>query len=306
MVRRWFRIAPMYYTGIALFAAIHFGSQFGAASMTVEPFTAVAVAANLLFVHGFVPSANNVIVPGGWSIGTEMAFYALFPILIGPFQRLGRDHGLRALVALVLAAVAVNLAIQAATADAFGAPGNNSFAYFNILNQLPVFLVGMLLFRWHDSRPTAGAAAGAAVFVVATAAALGLWRSGIAPAFALVPVVAGLAYAGLGHALSRSRLDLAWLRSIGQVSFSMYVVHTVFAWHVERALTQPLTGLQLPPDAQCALLYAMVVLASYAVARVTDRVIESPGVALGSRLCARIGAPPAHLPGAPTPTVEPR
>jgi hypothetical protein len=57
---------------------------------------------------------------------------------------------------------------------------------------------------------------------------------------------------------------------------------------------------------QFALLYAMVVLTSYAIARVTDRVIESPGVAMGSRLCARIGAPPEGQPGTPGATAEPR
>jgi peptidoglycan/LPS O-acetylase OafA/YrhL len=290
-LRRWFRIAPMYFVGVALFAALHFALQSGAAIVVVEPYTPWAVAANLLLVHGFFPAANNAIVPGGWSIGTEIAFYALFPLLIGPFTRLGERHGWRAMVGLMLAATALNLAWQVANADNGLAPTNNSFAYFHIVNQLPVFLVGLALFRWHASKPQAGTAAGVVIFVGATAVALGLWRSAIAPAFALVPVVVAVAYAGLAHALSRSRIDARWLRRIGQVSFSMYIVHTVFAWHAERELIGPLSTV-LSPDLQFPLLFTLVVIASFACARITEHAIEAPGVKLGAWICGRLVAAP--------------
>jgi peptidoglycan/LPS O-acetylase OafA/YrhL len=292
-LRRWFRIAPMYFVGVALFAALHFTLQAGAASVVVDPYTPWAVAANLLLIHGFVPAANNAIVPGGWSIGTEIAFYAAFPLLIGPFTRLGERHGWRAMVGLVLATAALNLVWQIANADALTAlaPANNSFAYFHIVNQLPVFLVGLTLFRWHAAEPRAGAVAGVIAFVAATAVALALWRSAIGPAFALVPVVVAVAYAGLAHALSRSRIDARWLRRIGQVSFSMYIVHTLFAWHAERALIAPLSSL-LSPDLQLPLLFALVVIASYLVARWTEHAIEAPGVKFGARICDRLVAAP--------------
>jgi peptidoglycan/LPS O-acetylase OafA/YrhL len=290
-LRRWFRIAPMYFVGVALFAVLHFALQAGAASVVVEPYTPFAVAANLLLVHGFVPAANNAIVPGGWSIGTEIAFYAVFPLLIGPFTRLGERHGWRALVGVVLAATALNLGWQIVNADNALAPANNSFAYFHIVNQLPVFLVGLALFRWHFGKPQVGATAGVVVFIAATAVALALWRSAVAPAFALVPVVVAVAYGGLAHALSRSRIDARWLRRIGQVSFSMYIVHTVFAWHAERALIAPLST-AVSADLQLPLLFALVVIASCACARITEHAIEAPGVKLGAWFCDRLVAPP--------------
>lgn len=37
------------------------------------------IIANLAFIHSWVPSANNSVVPGGWSIGAEMVFYLLVP-----------------------------------------------------------------------------------------------------------------------------------------------------------------------------------------------------------------------------------
>jgi peptidoglycan/LPS O-acetylase OafA/YrhL len=209
---------------------------------------------------------------------------------------------------VALAATAINLVWQVATADTALAPANNSFAYFNIVNQLPVFLVGLALFRWHEGRPRPGAVTGVIVFVAATALALALWRSAITPAFALVPVVVAIAYAGLAHALSRWRGDAPWLRRIGQVSFSMYIVHTVFAWHAERALIGPLSTL-MSPDLQLPLLFALVVVASWATARWTEHAIEAPGVKLGAWLCRHLDAAPPLATASPrdlrrTPVIE--
>lgn len=72
--RRLFRIAPMYWIG-ALVYPVFFSILWK------QPIDWTSVVANLAFVHGLVPAANNSVVPGGWSIGTEMLFYALFPLV---------------------------------------------------------------------------------------------------------------------------------------------------------------------------------------------------------------------------------
>ncbi len=82
-IRRYFRIAPLYYLGIL----IYFGRALieaanGIVGRTLlEDYSLANVAANVLLVHGFYPPANNTVVPGGWSIGTEVAFYAIFPTI---------------------------------------------------------------------------------------------------------------------------------------------------------------------------------------------------------------------------------
>jgi peptidoglycan/LPS O-acetylase OafA/YrhL len=79
-LRRFFRIAPLYYVAIALYLALYVASHDVGAAVRGY-YSARNVAANLFFLHGFVASANNHVVPGGWSIGTEVAFYAIFPAL---------------------------------------------------------------------------------------------------------------------------------------------------------------------------------------------------------------------------------
>jgi len=82
-VRRYFRIAPLYYVGIILYFAMHALKVVWEKkeSFRFFPYNFENVLANIFFYHGFYLSGNNSVVPGGWSIGTEMAFYLFFPLI---------------------------------------------------------------------------------------------------------------------------------------------------------------------------------------------------------------------------------
>lgn len=78
-IRRFFRIAPLYYLAILTYLFTR-NIQLGP-----EPFQFPgwkSVFANLCFFHGFHPYWINEVVPGGWSIGVEMPFYVFLPFLI--------------------------------------------------------------------------------------------------------------------------------------------------------------------------------------------------------------------------------
>lgn len=84
MMRRFFRIAPLYYLGILFYATFTFLSfrLFHYTPFTQpSDYSAVKVFANFLFLHGLMPEGNSDVVPGGWSIGCEMLFYTVVPFL---------------------------------------------------------------------------------------------------------------------------------------------------------------------------------------------------------------------------------
>lgn len=80
-IRRFFRIAPMYYIGIVYYL---FQDGLGARYWLgdAESIGIGNVISNILFVHGVNPYWINSLVPGGWSITVEMTFYAFIPLLI--------------------------------------------------------------------------------------------------------------------------------------------------------------------------------------------------------------------------------
>ena len=81
LIRRFCRIAPLYFAGILAYAMMSFCFQNGLHGITAGAYTPQSVAANLFFIHGWLPFAMNNVVPGGWSIGVEMSFYLLVPWL---------------------------------------------------------------------------------------------------------------------------------------------------------------------------------------------------------------------------------
>lgn len=86
-IRRFFRIAPLYYLAIFIYLVartIHLApkpSDFPGL---------ISVLANLFFIHGFNPYWINEVVPGGWSIGVEMPFYVIFPLLVFQIRSLNQ------------------------------------------------------------------------------------------------------------------------------------------------------------------------------------------------------------------------
>ncbi len=302
-LRRLFRIAPLYIVGIATYFGLHLLRQ-GAGPWVLEPYTPAHVAANLFFVHGFVPAANNNIVPGGWSIGTEMAFYALFPLLFAGAARLAAWRS-GALAAGVIGVALLHTLLQAMWLQ--GTPlavAGNNFAYFNLVTQLPVFGLGLLAwFAQEDDRATPWPTwARAALLVGGTLLTLLLWRTRQPWLFALIPVTAALAFLALLQLLRGAAHLPRWLCRVGSVSYSMYVFHFVFAWTVVPMLLHDRFD-DLGPAATLVLSFALVLAGTFATAVLSERFIEARGIAWGRHLIRRLQSARA---GAPRPLGDAR
>ena len=94
---------------------------------------------SVLFVFNFFPGSEAGIVWASWTIGVEMVFYLVFPLLFARFR------SLPSLIALAFAALlgtvvfhelVVNLPVPAAV--------QSSFYQFSFFRHFPVFIIGML------------------------------------------------------------------------------------------------------------------------------------------------------------------
>jgi peptidoglycan/LPS O-acetylase OafA/YrhL len=282
LLRRFFRIAPLYWFAIALFLGL---DLLLAERTSDSPFSAAHLLANAFFVHGLLPSAQNAVVPGGWSIGAEMVFYLLFPALLALHSRLAMRLGRWAGPLLVALAGGLNLLWQSGQGSMLA---NNSAAYFHPINQMGVFLIGLSWFEWQrgvQTRLAPNAALELLAAGLAFAATALLWRSSWGLAFALLPLSAGLGFVALGQFFSGlSRLPAA-LQSLGRASYAVYIIHILFAWHGLHALqaVYPLQG-----ELAYFLALSLVTLLSYGAARLLGLVIERPGIKLGARLIQRL------------------
>ncbi len=293
-IRRFFRIAPLYYLGIIWY----FLFRSAPASLSLGYFhpaggyTLINMLANFSFVHGFYPPAHNYIVPGGWSIGTEMAFYLCFPLLFLMFKKMNERGAYQFLILIVLT-ISCYYFFESWYLSWAGIPmEKNKFIYYNLLNQLPVFMLGILTFFLDQNNLLAKIPTPVNLLLLGlfTWITLLLWHADAFPPtpFMFVPFTAGLTFVFLYNIFAKNKiLNFSILRRIGQVSYSIYILHFMFAWYGAQYLNRWLgdTG---RPIILLGFYYLMSTVLSFTLAIVSEKFIEKPGINFGKMLIRKM------------------
>jgi peptidoglycan/LPS O-acetylase OafA/YrhL len=282
-VKRYFRIAPLYFVALTVYALIDDGARMMHAHM-LQPHGVIDVIANLLFVHEWVPGAINSVVPGGWSIGVEMFFYLLAPLLFAASRTIRSLLAASVLVLFVCGCFWFAGPCMHASACLVE---NNAFYYFWPPVQFPCFIVGLWLWRLarrviageQTVAPLAmlaiagfGVVCGALLYVCGVGDGL---NHGLAPLFAAgVAAAALLLMAGLPQRLLGSPVLIA----LGQNSYGVYIWSFVGIILVRAVFRQGLFKGEIAayPVTSFLAALALVTLCAYLGARITARHIEAP------------------------------
>jgi peptidoglycan/LPS O-acetylase OafA/YrhL len=138
-IRRFLRIAPMYYLAALLYWVMFPSAQ---ANLT-------QLLASLAFVNAWHPVTTTTtgdwqVVPGGWSIGVEFTFYFLFPALLSLITTFRR--AVLALIVTLAAGMVIGSLMTAPLVARYGAVPTDNFLYFWFFNQAPVFALGAVAY----------------------------------------------------------------------------------------------------------------------------------------------------------------
>jgi peptidoglycan/LPS O-acetylase OafA/YrhL len=271
-LKRFFRIAPLYYVAIALGALFAFDQAVG------PRVTPVRVLENITMTFGLV-HPNHAMVLGGWSIGLEYVFYLVFPLLA--FIARSRLALYLLAGALVLWALPYNFSVVQEAAEP-----RKFHAYVQIPNHAFLFVLGALVadLRARISVRIPALALLAALVVITYGAALAqppflehlevmIGMARVKYVFLCAIVVLLFAFTELPN--RRLIAPLVWL---GQLSYSVYLMHP-FAWR----MVEPLFTPDFSPQARLA----CGVAATLALSAVTWRLVERPSIALGRDLALR-------------------
>jgi peptidoglycan/LPS O-acetylase OafA/YrhL len=289
-IRRFFRIAPLYYVGIFLYFLLdangllkpHFSDLPGA------DYTLTNILCNIFFIHGFVDSANNTIVPGGWSIGTEMVFYVVFPAIFALYTRVKKPvYFILPLLALVLAHVYVAACYLIYHQEVF----TNHFFYASIFNEIPVFIIGISFFFLDRLRAVkfsniVSAISFSGLFLLAMYLLFTLKNNISLPIF-----IAGISFIFLFTLFRQAQFQIPLLTRIGQLSYSIYIFHFVFAYTVASQISKAL-GLRVNINLVFLINLVQAVFLSMLVAIISEKLVEKPGINLGKALIKRLNNRP--------------
>jgi peptidoglycan/LPS O-acetylase OafA/YrhL len=132
-IRRFFRIAPLFYGWLLISALWQFRNK-----ITIFKWL---VLSNAAFVFNFFPGKQWGIVPASWTLGIEMIFYLLFPLIFYFVSNLSR-----AIIFLCISIVVALLHYFLIQHLSLSFHVEKYVIYLSLFHQLPVFAVGVITY----------------------------------------------------------------------------------------------------------------------------------------------------------------
>lgn len=282
-IRRFFRIAPLYYIGIVYYL-LQNGTVVNYNTISYEV-TWLNIISQCLFIHDINPYYINSVVPGGWSIGVEMSFYLIVPLL---FKMIKTLNNALTFFFLTLCISLFFRIIQLFVVPAIGADTElwNVFFFFILPNQLPVFAVGIIFF-FLQGKVSHVPYKQIGVISILLLANMLLGKNHLIPSHVVFAMLFGCV------ALVMSKGFFKWssnrfIQRIGVLSYSMYLVHfAVLYWLNKLSLFSFTSNSLLKSLFFFALFYSVVVVLSILISNITDSIIEKPFQRLGKRIILR-------------------
>jgi peptidoglycan/LPS O-acetylase OafA/YrhL len=288
-LRRFFRIAPLFYT--MLFLQILMVRYVNGVSFNI-----LDILLNATFLFNVIPHLTDGIVPASWSIGVEMLFYGLFPVIlifVKDFKR-----------AVILLGLSVLMATYFSVQLAPFVDKIPSFAYHNFIVDFPYFCWGIVAFHIYaylgkKSPANAGPWISRVLCVLGIACMVFLYKNSSLYMFfygrglrttwdALWGVPFSMLCIGLSFHATRL-LTNPVTEYLGKISFSLYLVHPnvvsyLGIWGVYKFMYDISPGSHGIGFAFSAVFTVVVV---SIISWVTFKFIEQPGNAWGKRLTKR-------------------
>jgi peptidoglycan/LPS O-acetylase OafA/YrhL len=295
-VRRVLRILPMFWVGIVLYAFApgreHYYKDFDIG------FSYYALTA--IFQHGWHPYYINSVVPGDWTIGVEMTFYTVAPLIF--FRIKNWQSALYFFLATLFFCEAANYCLRFATAhhlifqqvEAAQPELMHQFYLKWFPSQLPVFACGILTYYIFKSLPESFRTKRNGIALLC-AALIALYNAVDIGSHRILPeqVVFGLGFLLFILALAIYPLPLVVnpaVRFLGRISFSFYLMHFVIMDAEIRFFQTFLPHLYSRPAVAFVLLFAATLALATPVSWMTYTFIEQPFIRLGSTIVRRLNA----------------
>lgn len=290
-IRRFFRIAPLFYIliGYFLWEKNYTGIEV--------PFQAIL--ANFSFTFGLHPVYISAIVPNGWTIGTEMLFYLIMP-LIFIWVRNIRD----ALYFLIFTIIVSKLICYSVahflpfyiSPEITASTDWTNFMYMYLPAQIPVFAIGVLLFfiiklltkdveLRSDFKPL-----GLPLLILCTMLLIdgGLDKvssDGLIPDFVITAFIVFVPFILSLHLIRFRVLVNGLTVYLGKISYSLYLTHAIVIHWLTKVVPPFVLGTGL---LNYTFFFLLIFVFTVFLASITYYLIEKPGMDFGRFLIAKL------------------
>jgi peptidoglycan/LPS O-acetylase OafA/YrhL len=286
-IRRFFRIAPLFYLAIIIWL---FFQGFSARYWAPNGINGWTVFLTATFLHGFHPETITALVPGGWSIAVEMTFYLLAPLL---FFRLNDPKKILFLLAICLIFNPfISIVVKSYFLNFYSEKNkyiadNYIFIYF--LSQIPSFLIGIVCLKLINTNQNKKTLHSYAFLIITLLIWIAVFHFKISNRFLPQHIIYSISFIPLIWAISSNRIRFLvnpLICTLGKISFSLYIFHFIVL-HLLQTDVFP-DGFLIQGNLGFVAALLLVVLISTMVSLLSYRYIERPGVAVGNALINRL------------------
>lgn len=282
ILRRLFRIAPLFWLSVFSVVAL----QTAAAYLNSRPVEVdvYQLFLNVTLLFGFV-QPDAYMSTGAWSIGNEIVYYSLVPILfffMAKYRSKSDSISITCFVITVLIAIffAFHVLEEGSSVESQWAQ------YMNPLNNLFLFVAGVVLGRGIIRQRNLAGALLAVCFFIFILLPTGEDRMSIISGynrFILSFCCIGFVWAVYSLQFSLKGILGRFMSFLGQGCYSIYLMHPIVAIPVVRF--GEMAGLSLPAS------YFIAALATLIVSWFTFNFIENPMINYGKSFTAKLKSP---------------
>ena len=277
-IRRFFRIAPLFYLAILLNMLLYSLKPHYSPLRDLGWFQ---IALGFLFLNGASPKAVNTVAIGGWSVAVETTFYLLLPLLHRYIKTIPRAILLFVVSGAILEPLSMWLASRA-----IGPPLQTYFSLVWFPAEFPVFVLGILTyFVW---KKYVRGAEGHRDLSLLLILASGLIFWGCLPSPDRHLYSSSLLFLTLILALSIHPWAIfvnPFTRFLGKISYSLYLLHFFVDLAVGSLFSHlshyPASRYILERPAGLVLSFLLILGPSIPIAMFTWKYIEEPCIRLG-------------------------
>jgi peptidoglycan/LPS O-acetylase OafA/YrhL len=273
-IARFFRIAPLFYTLLAILIAWGWVSH-------LQVIDVQTLFLNVTFTFGLVPGKHWSVVPAGWSIGVEMLFYILFPLLAAAIKTV------RGAAVAFAPACCLSTWVQWQIGQT-----HEAYEQMNLLANLPLFMAGIGGYRAWQHIEFSQNRAGWIPFWLAVFLGVAIF-SDMIPLSGHLPKLIYLNLWALifgtfilsACMVSFAPLEHPMLRRCGELSFSLYLLHPlIMLILVKMRLVERLNSIFAEEWIVFAVASLITLSVLWGLSNITYRFVEVPGIAFGRRL----------------------
>lgn len=273
-IARFFRIAPLFYVMLTFWSLATW-------LMLDKNIDFETLFLNVTFMFGLVPGKHVSVVWAGWSIGIEMLFYFIFPVLAANIKTM---HNV--VIAFIIACC-LSAWVQWRLGQSFG-----TYGYMNMVTQLPFFIAGLSGYRIWKHFGFSNSRVGWVLFVLSILMGL-IFSSDIFSGLIQLPGLISLDFWALIFGalvlsvclVKFAPLEYPILRRCGELSFSLYLLHpALMAILIKLKLVGWLTSMFTSVWLVFILSSLITLSLLWGLSNFTYRFVEVPGIALGRRL----------------------